>query len=379
MLVAAIVGVALFPAGSAQQQAFPGIVHPFEEWPLGDLFDLLISPFLRGDATWYLLISEQGYEPEGFTGGPIEGRPVFFPVYPLLIKGLGGFAGFGVSVVVAVLISLASLLGALYLLHRLTVRELGAGAAGATVRLVAFAPVAYFFSAPYTESLFLLLSVGSVYAARLRRWPLAAGLAAVASGTRNVGVFLVVALALLYLYEERPWQRLRPNVLWLGIAPLGLVAFSLYLRGLTGDAQAWRHRQIWFGRPELVDPIEGITGGIEAGWDALAGNVPAEMQVPTLLSVGFLVFAAVALVGVFRRLPLAYGAYSLAVLIPPVSAPYADGSLGGLPRYTLIVFPLFMWLGLVCDRRGWTDRVVMAFACLLALLTAGFASWQQLF
>ena len=57
------------------------------------MFNLLLSPFVRGDAGWYLQISDQGYEPEGFSG--VEGRPAFFPLYPLLIKGLGGFAGFG--------------------------------------------------------------------------------------------------------------------------------------------------------------------------------------------------------------------------------------------------------------------------------------------
>jgi hypothetical protein len=378
VLLAAVVGVAMFPAGSGLQKSYPGVIHPFESWPLGNVFDFLLSPFIRGDAPWYLLISEQGYEPEDFAGGGVEGRPAFFPVYPLLVKALGGFAGFGVSVVVAVAISLVSLLGALYLLHRLTALELGPDAARATVTLVAFSPVAYFFSAPYTESLFLLLSVGSVYAARRRNWALAAGLAAVASGTRNVGVFLIIPLALMYLHEERPWERLRPNVLWLALSPLGLIAFSLYLRAEVGDAQAWRHRQAYFGRPDVVDPIEGIRSGTEAAFDALTGSAPAETQVPTLLAFGFLVFAAVAVVGLFRTLPLAYGAYSLAVLLPAICTPYADGSLAGLPRYTLAAFPVFMWLGWRCERAGVTDRVVLGFACLLALLTAGFVSWQPL-
>lgn len=377
VLLAAVVGVAMFPRGSGFQQAYPGLLHPFESWVLGDLFDFLLSPFIRGDAGWYLLISEQGYEPEDFGGGGVQGRPAFFPVYPLLVKGLGGFLGTGASVVVAVAISLGSLLGALYLLHRLTALELGEGAARATVWLVAFCPVAYFFSAPYTESLFLLLSVGSVYAARQRRWAMAALLAGVASGTRNVGVFLVLALGLIYLYDERPWERLRPSVLWLALCPAGLVAFSVYLRAEVGDWQAWRHRQSYFGR-ELVDPVEGVTGGVEAAWDALAGNVPSETTVPILLAFGFFVFVVVALVGVFRTLPPAYGVYSLALVVPVICAPFPDGSFSGLPRYVLVTFPLFMWLGLRCERAGIADRVVLGFACLLALLTAGFASFQPL-
>jgi hypothetical protein len=373
VLAAAVAGVALFPRGPEAERSFPSLVHPFESWLLGDLLDLLFSPFIRGDSGYYLLIAEQGYEPEG--RGDAVVRPAFFPVYPLLVKGLGGFAGFGASVIVGVLISLAALLGALYLLHRLTTLELGEGPARATVMLLAFSPAAYFLSAPYTESLFLLLSVAAVYAARRRRWAVAAVLAGVASGTRNVGVFLVVALGLIYLYEERPWERLRPSVLWLALCPAGLVAFSVYLRAEVGDAQAWRHRQVHFGR-ELVDPVEAVSGGFEAAYDALAGNLPSATHVPVLLGFAFFVFAAVAVVGAFRRLPPAYGAYSLAILAPAVCAPFPDGSFSGLPRYVLVAFPLFMWLGLRCERAGITDRVVLSFACALALMTAAFASFQ---
>ena len=42
--------------------------------------------------------------------------------------------------------------------------------AGATVWLVALFPAALYFGAPYSESLFLLVSVGAFYAARTGRW-----------------------------------------------------------------------------------------------------------------------------------------------------------------------------------------------------------------
>jgi len=42
----------------------------------------------------------------------------------------------------------------------------------------------------------------------------------------------------------------------------------------------------------------------------------------------------------------------------------------------LVLFPLFMWLGLWADRRGIAPRLVAASAVLLALLTAGFGTWQ---
>jgi hypothetical protein len=395
VLGAAALGATIFPFGEASHAAYPTIVHPFESWPLGDLLDFLFSPFIRGDAGWYLRIATEGYDPAGIGGVGASGRPAFFPVYPALLAGLGGFADLGAGVLAGCAISLLSLLGALYILHRLVTLELGPRIARATVLLVAFSPTAYFFSAPYTESLFLLESVGALYCARRGRWMAAGVLGALASGTRNLGVLLVVPLLLLYLYEDRrigspaelrrsglgvlaPRRRLRSSILWLGLTPLGLVAYSLYLRADLGDAQAWRHAQAFFGRPDVVDPIEGIRRGTEAAIDALQGTAPDAFQFPIVLSFCFLVFAGVALVGVVRELPVAYGAYSLSLLLPPLCAPAVENPLGGFPRYALVAFPLFMWLGIVCERRRVTGGVVFAFGALLAILTAGFASHQEL-
>jgi hypothetical protein len=378
VLLGALLGTAVFTPGPRAQSGFGQIVHPFTSWhPLDGPFDFLISPFIRFDASWYVLIAHEGYvDPGAQTEGLVQARPAFFPLYPLLMRALGGFGSFGFAALAGTLISLASLLGALYLLHRLTELELGPGPARATVRLIAFAPVAYFFSAPYTESLFLLLSVGSLYAARRERWALAGLLAAAASGTRNGGALLLVPLALMYV-AQCGW-RPSPRMLWIALAPAGLVAYSAYLKLEVGDWQAWRHAQVHFGRPETVNPFEGLRQGVAATWDAVEGSAPDDLQVPILLGFAFLVFAAVAVVGVVRNLPLAYGVYSLALLVPTLTVPPTDNPLTSYPRYTLVVFPLFMWLGLRCERAGLTDRVVLGFTCALALLTAAWASWQPL-
>ena len=374
MLVAAVGGASLFPLSERSSSGFPPITHPFHEWPLGPVLDALFSPFIRGDASWYVLVAHEGYVDPGVQSeGLVQGRPAFFPLYPLLMRALGGFGSFGLAAIAGTLISLAALLGALYLLHRLTALELGPGPARAAVRLLAFAPVAYFLSAPYTESLFLLLTIGSVYAARRGSWAAAGLLAAAASGTRNVGALLVVPLALMYLREH---GRPGPRMLWIALAPAGLVAFSAYLRSEVDDWQAWRHAQGNFGRPETVNPLEGMRQGVAAAWDVVAGTAPDDLRVPILLALAFLVFALVALVGAFRSLPPAYGAYSLALIVPALCLPALDNPLYGFPRYTLVAFPLFMWLGLRLDRAGLTDRAVAVCACLLAVLTAAWATWQ---
>lgn len=375
VLAAAAFGAVLFPFGETAASVHPNFTHPFDGWPLEDLFQFLVTPFVRWDAVWYLQIAETGYDPTDVGGVAAAGRPAFFPVYPVAVGVLGGSTGPAAGALAACAVSLAALLGALYLLHRLTALELGERAAAATVALVAFAPVAYFFSAPYTESLFLLESVGAVYAARRGNWAAAGVLAALASATRNVGVMLVLPLALLYLMRRR---RPGPDFLWIGLAPAGLLAYMVYLHDAVGDAHAWRHAEVFFGRPEVVNPLEGIRRGLAAAVDAFQGVPPDELRFPMVLSFVILLLAGAALVGVFRNLPLAYGVYSLGLLVPALCAPYIESPLAGYPRYALVAFPLFMWLGAACERRRVTQPVLIASAATLAVLTAGFATWQHL-
>ncbi|MGH2824669.1 MAG: mannosyltransferase family protein, partial [Thermoleophilaceae bacterium] len=127
--------------------------------------DPLLSPLARWDAAWYLRIAESGYAGS-------DARAAFFPLYPLLARALATpfTASPAALLIAAYAIALAAFLGALVLLHRLVSLELGRPLARPTLLLLAVFPAAVFFSAPYSESLFLLLAVGAFYAARSDRW-----------------------------------------------------------------------------------------------------------------------------------------------------------------------------------------------------------------
>jgi hypothetical protein len=47
-----------------------------------------------------------------------------------------------------------------------------------------------------------------------------------------------------------------------------------------------------------------------------------------------------------------------------------------LPRFVAVLFPIFMWLGIVCDERRSTDLVIAGFAVGLGLFTSQYASWH---
>jgi len=348
--------------------------------PLGGFGDILFSPLARWDSVWFLGIAHHGYD-----GGP---DTAFFPLYPLLVRTLVlPHPSEAALLVSAYVVSLACFLGALWLLQRLVELELGRPVAVATVWLVALFPASLFFGAPYSESLFLLVSVGAFYAARTSRWAWAGALAAAAAATRSAGIVLLVPLLVLWL-DSRP--RRSADLAWLALAPLGLGAYVLHLGIAHDDAFAFVDAQkAWFR--DFAGPFVGVWDGTTAAWDGIRQLVsgasetvyferaygdPFRVAAINLLLFSFLVFAVVAVVGTFRRLPRAYGAYALAALALPLSYPVGPQPLMSLPRFLAVLFPLFIWLAVVSEERGWTMQVASASAVGLGLFTAQFAAWE---
>ncbi|HEU4658205.1 MAG TPA: mannosyltransferase family protein [Capillimicrobium sp.] len=340
--------------------------------PAGLTGGLLAAPAARWDAVWYLDVARHGYET-----GP---SAAFWPLYPLLVRGFGG------SLVVAIAISTACFFAALVALRALTELELGAEAARWTVLALAFSPMAFFFSAVYGESLFLALTVGAVLAARRDRWAWAGVLGALAAMTRSTGALLLIALVML------GWGRATPRQLaWLALIPLGLAAFPA---GLALDGLDWRApfdaQEVWLR--EWGGPFGGVWDGAVAAWAGLrqllsgsdtriyfpiAAGDPFAIARINLALFAWVPLALVALAGAARRLPLGYAAYALAALAVPLSYPVAPQPLMSLPRFVLVLFPLWMWLGWLLARHPRARvPVLAAFAVALAASTAQFATWH---
>jgi hypothetical protein len=404
LVVAIYAGLAVGPGGlparNAERFDLPALTQP-----LGGLGDAVLSPLAHWDAVWYLSIADSGY---GEADSP---RVAFFPLYPLLVRGVGELGGGsrGALLVASYVVALAAFFLALVLLHRLATLELGRRVAGRTLLLLCAFPASLFFGAPYSESLFLLASVGAFLAAREGSWAWAGVAAAAASGTRSAGLLLLVPLAILYLYgprEDRAGQRpsvsregwlgslrpvhaVRPDAAWLLLAPAGLAAYMTYLGIVHGDALAFSSVQEFWAR-DFAGPLMGAWDGLVAAWDGLrqvasgsretvffqaAVGDPFRVAAHNLTLFGFLGFGVWAAVGVLRRLPFAYGAYVVCALMLPLSFPVTPQPLMSLPRFLVVLFPIFMWLALVCEERGISERVAAASAIVLGLFVTQFAGW----
>jgi hypothetical protein len=308
-----------------------------------------------GDAWFYHQIAITGYEAASLNGVP-KNTWAFFPVYPLLVRALGG-GGDTSFAIVAVLTSNIALLAALFAVAAAG-RALGTpddDVERATWYLALF-PTSYFLSLPMTESLFLLLSATTFLAAARQRWWAAGILGALSSATRVIGICLLPALLLLPLQRK---QRLSKQQLWLLVIPLGLLTFATFLYTRTGDPLAFVHAQVLWGRTSsarfaMSFPNTGLV--LSKPWNFVALNAAAAI----------LMFAA----GVWFlvRRQWSYATYTLL----SVAVPLSSGSVQSLARYALVDFPLFYWLAGTCQTPTRDRALTAAFVALLGWLIALF-------
>jgi hypothetical protein len=376
---AGLAAIAVWGVHKAHEAAFDpaGLTRPY-----GALLDALVAPGARWDSVWLVTIAEHGYAGQD--------RAAFFPLYPLLV-GLGGVLTTA-PLLWAIALSCAAFVVALAALHRLAVIEVGAEAARWTVLALALWPGALWFSAAYSESLFLMVSIGAVLAARTGRWGVAGALGALAAATRSAGLLLLVPLFLLWWDARRRREAAAPELLWLALVPTGLGAFCAYLALVGLPADAPLHSQDTWHR-SLAGPWAGARDGAVAAWDGVRqlvhGPPPPvyfDRAAGDALAIGrhnvalfaCLVLAVPAVIGALRRLPLAYGAYALAALLLPLSFPVGPQPLMSLPRFEAVLFPLFLWLGSWLARGpAWRRTLVLGvFAVALAACSALFSTWH---
>lgn len=350
---------------------------PTEREPIPFALDV----WSRWDGGWYISIAREGY----FYRGQQETSSIaFFPLYPLLIKITAPFTG-GSMVVAGLLVSHLCLLAACLLLYDLARHETDDEAAQRAVLYLLIAPGSLFFSAVYTESLFLLLSVAVFWAARQQRWGWAILAAMFATTTRAVGLLLwgVVLWELMRVWwaaastpESNHSARLlgvssRIYVLiavFASLIPLGLVSFMVFNAVQFNDPSAFSKAQAAWGRTGAfnLNFLYEMQRLLRTDWSHLPLNVPSLMNLIACVAGGLMI------IPVWRRWGAAYGGYALlSWLVPVLSSTIASQSL---MRYITVIFPFFMVLGVWGKSRLIDTGIMMIFLLLLGLLTIVFVT-----
>ena len=326
----------------------------------------------RWDTGWYLGVAIDGYSFE-HTREVRQQNIAFFPLYPMLLRYVSPFFAHQ-YLWVGLAISLIAFLWALVYMYRLAREQLGEEEATAAVAFLATYPFALFFSAAYTESLFLLTMVGACYHFQRDElwksgaWGLAAGL------VRPNGCLLSVVLALMALRGARskPWAAVADRVAAAAAPGIGMLIYSIYIFFLTGNPLQWTAQNAAWGR-------------VYRGIDALVSdrylyiqnngfyNYASTLGLDMITAVA-LVFVLVSVWPVYRRFGIPYAAMILINVLLPLSL----GGLLSMGRVTTVLFPVFLWLGAVVPARHRTGWVV-GFAMMQALCAITFFTWRPLY
>jgi hypothetical protein len=358
----AVVGVRdAYPAGGVAGAGGQGT-----EEPATSGLHNAVDGTVRWDAYWYLAIAKNGYETSGRDAA-------FFPAYPLITRAVAEVSPFG-AVGSALLVSNIAFLGALVAFHALTRREYSDELARRAVVFLAVFPTAFFFFAPYSESLFLLFTLLTFWWSRQDRWSLAAVAAAGAILTRAAGVLLVPCL-LLDAFDPRTRETGLLQRVSASLAPLlALTAYGIWWFERNGDLLTPLHAQDSWMR-SLTFPILTLVNATRLGVEGVGdprgiywtGDIVLTLCIIIPLVVGW------------RRLAPPFLAYAALSTLLPLTYPLPARPLLSAPRFVVVIFPAFWAISLLL--RGRIQMRVALAASIVGFVVASlaFMNWGYLF
>ncbi len=315
------------------------------------------------DGRWYVKIALYGYPttvPQGDfsagTGRQVQSAVAFFPLYPLLMRGLDRILPGGAEVAGVVL---SLLIGAVATALVWIVAEKLAGrrVADRAAILFAFSPGAFVLSLVYAEGLLIVLSAGCLLALLERRWVLAGLLAALASASRPNATAVAMACAWAAgwaIWRHRDWRAIAAPLL----APLGMVAFFVFLWWHTGETR------IWF-RVQSQGWGERIDFGL-SNLGVFADVFTRPLHNPNRLVLFASMIAAVVLMVVLIRakLPGVLNVYALSGLGLVLAS-----HINARPRFIFVAFPLVIALAKTIRRDAAFLVLAAVFAASTVMLT----------
>ncbi len=322
---------------------------------------------LQWDAEWYFKIATEGYR---YNGDPtIQQTVVFYPLYPMLARGLAAVTGLTPAHSLLVVANLAGL-SAIVALFKLVREEFGDQLALTTIALLSFFPTSVLLSAGYTEPLQLLLIVLFFLVLKEKRYLLAALFAGLAVAERSTGIVLLPVLVweMWRNREQKPFLALLlPCVL---LATSGLWLFMIYLWSAFGDPLIFSAGQTAFHTETTMTAriiaaltLQPFTKMILNDWNPWGQD-----------SWFTLLFIVLIVVGWFR-LRSSWTLFAAGVLLLPYLT-LSGGPAGfvSMGRFNLVSFPLFVMLADLILRTKWLLAGAMGiFGAALFMSTALFA------
>jgi Gpi18-like mannosyltransferase len=293
--------------------------------------DWIIWPWYRWDAEWYIRIAADGYSKGASSAYP--------PVYPILIRILGGLLGGNLMLSALVISSTALGISCVLLYKEARLHFDTPTATRSIIYFLAF-PSAFFLIGAYSESLFVLLVLLAWYFARQNQWLWALGAAILSGMTRFQGIGVFIPLLYMWLRSPKPRSRWGPALI---IAPLIPLIWAIYLHfDLHLDLPWQAHTEYLFQRWSW--PWTGVINNLQV----LLGYQSYNTGRGTLLLDLGLTLGAIALLAIgIKYLPLEYTLLNAVLIVPALMKVNTEGLLVSMSRLVLVLWPNYLMLGIL--------------------------------
>lgn len=312
--------------------------------------NFLLWPWTNFDGIHYLSIAGNGYT--------FNAR--FFPLFPILInllsKPLQSLTPFGsVQFFSGFIISNLSFLLSLFIFYKLIQIDFSKKVAQKTIFYLLIFPASFFFVAIYSESLFLLLTLLSFYFARKGNWLASSIFAMFLTATRLVGLAIFPALIFEYLLQKgffsRDFSKLKfsKEAIYLFFIPTGLLSYIFFNQLKWGNALQFIYSQGDLANSRSVNfivfPLQTVFRYIK-----IFVNLPVNQFEWWVALFEFAIFFLVSFllyIAWIKKIRRSYLFFSLVAFLIPV----LSGTFSGLPRYSLVLFPIFITLSIILNKK----------------------------
>ena len=321
----------------------------------------LLWSFGNFDGLNYLLIAQNAYNSLLY---------FYFPLYPFMTNFLSPGTATRELFVTGLAISHVSFFAALLGLWKLLKLDYETKLVKKIIILIVLFPTSFYFAAFYTESIFLALVVWSFYFVRTKKFFLSGITSMFTSATRIVGLALFPAFMTEYFWDQRKTKSANLpnrllNIVLFGFSGLGFLAYLIYLQNKTGDFLAFNKGSELFGEYRsqtlLVLPqifyryIIKIIPSLTFSYFPVVFTTLLEFAAGTL--------GTVAILFGFSSLRKSYWVYMIIGFLMPS---FYNGFVS-MPRYILVLFPVFIFLALFMQNLGRKTQILMYSVSYLSL------------
>jgi mannosyltransferase PIG-V len=334
-------------------------------------FDPCFQAWYHWDAVAYVNIAHHGYTYIPDTA--------FFPFWPL-VEHFGGILlgnSFPNSYYFAgLIIANICFYFALVLLYRLLAEDFEPDTARRALFYIAFSPYAIFFFLGYTESLFLLISIGIFLLLRRGKpldWWLAGLLGFLAMLTRSTGIILAIPYLVVYIQRFRSTSE-RAQHIWgeklnalapLLLIPAGVLVYMIYLDHTTGNPLMFISQEGTFHWHRYLSfPWVGIGSAFVTVFTTSSFD---NVKIQNTLDLAFTLTPLIILILGWKHIPLQYALFALTLILFTLSFPQSSEPLASQPRYIMAIFPIITILALWGKRPRFNQAVISLFLALFAL------------